>query len=123
MNTTTPLHYPATHLHRLDDPTTSIEAAGDANGVRVSHRYRVLTVFAQHRGGLDYVSAANAAGLERHEAQRRISDLQRLGLLTVKLDDDGRPVRVRLDSGRSGRVHVITPAGLTALEIGFITVW
>lgn len=114
--TTTPLDYPASKLARLDDPTTSLEAAADPTRLRTTHRRRVLAAFAAEPGGLDYHTAAELAGLERHEAQRRISDLERLGLLDVKRDEDGTEVRTVLVSGRPGRVHVITPAGLEALQ-------
>lgn len=116
MTTTTSLDYPALKLARLEDPSTSLESAGDPTRVRVTHRRRVLAVFAAEPDGLDYHAAAELSGLERHEAQRRISDLERLGLLDVKRDEDGTEVRTVLVSGRPGRVHVITPEGLEALR-------
>jgi hypothetical protein len=109
-------HYPAAQLARFSDPETSLESAA---GDRTTHRRLVLEAFAERgASGLDYISAAKRAGLERHEAERRISDLRNLGYLEVLLDRDGHPVRVQLPSGRSGRVHVITHAGRAALSGG-----
>lgn len=106
-------HYPAKHLHRMEDPETSFESAA---GDRITHRRLVLQAFAQRPvTGMDYITAARESGLERHETERRISDLRNLGYLEVLLGESGLPVRVLLPSGRRGRVHVITEAGIRAL--------
>lgn len=110
------LNYPTRKLHRRTDPTTSALSAADTRG-RITNRGRVLAAFARRpASGLDYVTAAALADLERHEAERRISDLRNLGYLAVKVDRHGHEVKVILSTGRPARVHVITPAGLAAVR-------
>jgi predicted ArsR family transcriptional regulator len=100
------LVYPTERLARRRDPVTSKAAA---NGDRASHRCRVLVAIAA-TAGMTYVEAAHYAGLEPHEAARRIADLTRLGLLEVVVYGGVAQVR-DTPNGRSARVHRATDLG------------
>lgn len=108
--------YPAGNLHRMTDPTTSIESAGDPKRTRATNRLKVLAAFnAPGIKELDYVRAAVICGLSESATWRRVSDLLNLGLIDVVLDDNGNEARSVLPSGRTGRVYAITAEGYEEL--------
>lgn len=101
-------------LAHRDDPETSAEAAASVAPVLRGHRLRVLQAYAgpfARTRGLTDDEAGEVAGLERHEARRRASELRDLRYVAAT---DERRV---LASGRRGVVCRITPAGDDALGL------
>jgi predicted transcriptional regulator len=105
------LTYPPHRMARADDPATSHEAA---HGDRTPNRTRILRAYAAF-GDLIYTAAAQRAGLEPHEAHRRISELVDKGLLMVA-SYGGRELIAITPKGRRANVYRITDEGKRALR-------
>jgi hypothetical protein len=52
----------------------------------------------------------------------RYTDLRREGYIEYLLDAGGIPIKRNTRSGSSAYVHVVTPAGLQAIRLGFVQI-
>ena len=79
------------------DPQTSKIAAALARELRSAHRARILAALARIGTGTG-IEIAQAAGLDRHQVQRRLGELVRDGALRLtgdlRLTPSGRPAQV-----------------------------
>lgn len=98
------LPFPTTHARRTD-PQTSKDAAARVT-TAASHRTSLLAAYAKAPEGLTAEEAADAAGIDRWAASKRVSDLLR----NSHLYDTGE--RRAGESGREQRVLEITWAGV-----------
>ena len=105
---------PSTHA-RLDDPATSHAAAA-----RLRKRTTIIRLLRAYSAaplhGLTAEEACERAGLTPADGGwKRVSDLQRLGLIEPCVDDFNRSVTRTGASGRQQRVLSITGLGVAAL--------
>ena len=72
---------------RRSDPATSHAAAGQARGLAADHRRRILAALEAGPAGQTEIAAR--AGLNTHQANKRLAEMRRAGLI----EKTGRTVR------------------------------
>ena len=92
-------------LARKSDPSTSHAAAARVGEFRKMQHDTILRVL-RHRGQLTAFDIAAFCALDAHEIGKRLSEMERVGLIRVVLNE-GRIVMRLAPSGRQARVWAV----------------